>query len=171
MFAQVTLGIVKHMPLVSIGENYLVNSFGAIKNAGGLNSRLNYIYAIVRSCVARGVISAGLHPTLSVHHRHPRNVLNLVDDLMEPMRPIADYMIWQIGVENKLQKLTPELKSSLASITSVNTPLVEKNEFVELSPLSLAAVKMARSFVVYSQGKKDTFLTPRLPAELDYKIL
>ncbi len=140
------------------------------KNAAGLNSGLNYAYAIVRSCVARGVISAGLHPTFSVHHRNPRNTLNLVDDLMEPMRPIADYLVWQIGSEDKFNNLTPEIKSMLASITAINTPLVLKSEFIENSPLSLASLKMARSFASYCMGNENLFLTPRLPTQFDYKI-
>ena len=52
--------------------------------AAGLNVALNYSYAIVRACVARGLSGAGLHPSFSLHHKNPQNPINLVDDLLEP---------------------------------------------------------------------------------------
>lgn len=124
------------------------------QDAPGLNSALNYVYAIVRACVARGVSSAGLHPSFSVHHKNPQNPLNLVDDLIEPFRPIADYVVWQKRASYD-GDLIPENKRDLASITTFLVQL-EGN----LSPLSLAAVKISRSFANYCLRESDEFLTP-----------
>ena len=146
------------------------SSFRRNQNSGGLNSALNYAYAIIRACVARGVVGAGLHPTFSLHHKNPQNPLNLVDDLMEPLRPIADYMIWQIGIE-KLNELVPENKATLASITTTETPLFYGRKFEEVSPLSLATVKICRSFANYCRGARSDFLMPTLPNPLDLQGL
>ena len=57
-----------------------------------LNSALNYGYAIVRALMAREVVCAGLAPALGLHHCSQLNAFNLVDDLMEPLRPSIDLL-------------------------------------------------------------------------------
>ncbi len=140
------------------------NEFRRDHDATGLNAALNYIYAVIRSCVARGVSAAGLHPSFSLCHKNPQNPLNLVDDLVEPFRPVADYRIWQ-GDARCFQELSPEIKASLSSIATMAIPLKE-----ETSPLSLAAVKVCRSFAGYCLGETDDFLLPALPAASDVSI-
>lgn len=130
-------------------------------DADGLNAALNYSYALIRSCVARGVSGAGLHPSFSVHHKNPQNPFNLVDDLIEPFRPIADYMLWYGGSE-KYRELTPENKATLAAVITLRLPIDD-----EFSPLSLAAVRICRSFANYCQGEQGDFLTPAMPYPLD----
>lgn len=56
----------------------------------GLNSLLNYGYAILRAAVARAIVAAGLHPALGLHHSNRGNPFCLADDLMEPLRPMVD---------------------------------------------------------------------------------
>jgi len=130
-------------------------------NAGGLNTALNYCYAVVRACVARGVSSAGLHPSFSLHHKNPQNPLNLVDDLMEPFRPVADYVLWletcDVG-EGTYGELTSEIKASLAAVASIVLPIGKGS-----SPLSLAAAKMCRSFADYCLGSGVDLHTPCMP--------
>jgi len=139
------------------------------RSAAGINIALNYCYAIVRACVARGISGAGLHPSFSLHHKNPQNALNLVDDLMEPFRPIADYMLWhgrQKDSDSSYNEMTPQAKIALAAVTNLVVP-VER----EASPLSLAAVKVCRSFAAYCQGQSDDFLTPGVPSPLDMAAL
>lgn len=140
------------------------------QNVGGINSALNYGYTIVRACTARGVVAAGLHPTFSLHHKNPKNSFNLVDDLMEPFRPIVDFLIWRIG-EEKLNELNPETKLTLASITALKVPLKLEKEYIEDSPLSLAMIKLGRSFADYCEGNAQSFLVPELPNPIDYSVL
>ena len=137
------------------------------QNSTGLNSALNYAYAIVRACTARGIVAAGLHPTFSVHHRNPTNALNLVDDFVEPFRPIVDYMIWRIG-EDKLKELSPEIKLKLASVTALKIPIKLGKEIMDESPMSLATVKICRSFASYCNGSSNDFFVPELPNPMDY---
>ena len=56
----------------------------------GLNSLLNYGYAVVRAAVARALIAAGLLPVVGLHHANRSNPFCLADDLVEPLRPLVD---------------------------------------------------------------------------------
>jgi len=64
------------------------SSFRRDREAPGVNAMLNYGYTVVRSAVARAVVSVGLHPSVSIQHR--RSPLALVDDLIEPFRAVVD---------------------------------------------------------------------------------
>lgn len=80
---------------------------------------LNYGYALLRASIARGVVSSGLHPSLGVFHSNQFNAFNLVDDLIEPFRPIVDKTVFEIiANENTLidQELNPEIKRKLLEI-------------------------------------------------------
>nr|MBN2278064.1 type II CRISPR-associated endonuclease Cas1 [candidate division Zixibacteria bacterium] len=61
----------------------------------GINRLLNYGYAIMRGIVCRAICASGLHPTLGVHHHNRYNPFCLADDLMEPLRPLADRAVWR----------------------------------------------------------------------------
>ncbi|MDC0131960.1 type II CRISPR-associated endonuclease Cas1 [Alphaproteobacteria bacterium] len=128
----------------------------------GVNSSLNYAYAVLRACVARALCASGLHPSFSLHHRNARNPLNLADDLIEPLRPIADYLIF-LHEEEFSTELAIRSKQKLASLVNIRTRTSEG-----LTPLSLATVKMCRSLADYYAGEIDTISTPLLPRELDY---
>ncbi|QDZ41911.1 type II CRISPR-associated endonuclease Cas1 [Corynebacterium sp. sy039] len=57
------------------------------------NSALNYGYTILRGVGIRAVYSAGLWPALGVFHHGRSNAFNLVDDLIEPFRPVVDLVV------------------------------------------------------------------------------
>jgi len=63
-------------------------------NQPGINSLLNYGYAIMRAMVARAIVGSGLHPALGVFHQNQYNGLCLADDLMEPFRPWVDWLVF-----------------------------------------------------------------------------
>ena len=83
---------------------------------GGVNAMLNYGYAIIRSMVARAVCGAGLHPTLGIHHIGGANPMCLVDDLMEPFRPIVDCVVYNLSQQGNSQ-ITTEVKKVLSNLT------------------------------------------------------
>lgn len=68
-------------------------SFSRDPDAAGINSFLNYGYAVVRSAMARAIAGAGLHPGLGLFHSSHKNPMPLADDLMEPWRPIVDLAV------------------------------------------------------------------------------
>lgn len=62
----------------------------------GCNNVLNYGYAIVRALVARAIVGSGLHPALGIQHSNQYNGLCLADDLMEPLRPWVDLIVYDL---------------------------------------------------------------------------
>ena len=83
-------------------------------NAGGKNALLNYGYTVLRAATARAVCGSGLNPALGLHHDSRINPFALVDDLMEPFRPLVDSIVRDIAA------ISPELdvqqKRSLAAV-------------------------------------------------------
>lgn len=85
----------------------------------GINSLLNYGYAIVRAMIARGICGAGLHPTIGLFHQNQYNALCLADDLMEPFRPWVDFLVYQMVQQNKLE-INQETKQVLLELLNEN---------------------------------------------------
>jgi CRISPR-associated protein Cas1 len=77
----------------------------------GINSALNYGYAIIRGAMARFLATYGFTSALGLHHRSELNNFNLADDLMEPFRPVIDLLVY-INFQSE-DELTPESKHLL----------------------------------------------------------
>lgn len=90
------------------------SAFRRDRAAEGINTLLNYGYTVLRATTARSVVAAGLHPTIGLHHKNESNPMRLVDDLMEPFRPIIDLRVWQLHKENK-NEINAETKQEIAS--------------------------------------------------------
>lgn len=54
------------------------------------NQLLTYGYGVLRATVARAVCAAALHASLGLNHHNRYDAFCLVDDLMEPCRPLVD---------------------------------------------------------------------------------
>lgn len=85
------------------------------QDGGGLNALLNYGYTVLRSAMARSVVAAGLHPSIGLHHCNDSNAMRLVDDLMEPFRPVVDLKVWQLNRQSE-SEVTPETKRALVRV-------------------------------------------------------
>lgn len=134
---------------------------GFIRNANGddiLNSALNYGYAVLRSSVARSIAACGLNPALSIFHSNRHNPFALADDLMEPLRPLAD---WQVRSNQSLfsadKDLTPVLKKTLAEITGKK--LYFKNEEFSFAP---ALQKYVISYFNYLKKETEFIEIPEI---------
>jgi CRISP-associated protein Cas1 len=108
---------------------------------GGANALLNYGYAVLRAAVARAIAGAGLNPALGIHHHNESNPFCLVDDLMEPYRPLVDFQVKRMHADG-ISELSPEIKKRLAGILSLELRMQDMN-----SVLTNAIQKMAQSFV------------------------
>jgi len=69
---------------------------------GGPNGLLNYGYAVLRAMTARAVCAAGLHPSLGLHHHNRHDAFCLVNDMMEPWRPLVDESAARIATAREL---------------------------------------------------------------------
>lgn len=117
MVKQVQSGDAKNTEAFAAGLywSYLFKAFNRHDDLDGRNAALNYGYAIIRGCMARAVVGAGLLPCFGIHHANKLNAFNLVDDLMEPLRPYVDYCVkkWDVGQKDTL---TPALKHKLVQV-------------------------------------------------------
>lgn len=95
------------------------NDFRRNYDAPGINSLLNYGYAVMRAAVARAIVSTGLHPSLGLHHHNQYNSFCLADDLIEPLRPAVDIKVYSLykNLPNE-PELTPDNKRVLLEILS-----------------------------------------------------
>jgi len=60
------------------------------RSESGINSALNYGYAVIRAAVARALAAHGFLLTQGIHHSSELNPFNLADDFLEPLRPVVD---------------------------------------------------------------------------------
>lgn len=90
------------------------NRFGDAPNA-----LLNFGYAVLRSIVARALVSTGLLPVLGIFHKNKYNPYCLADDVMEPYRPFVDKMVVNyVNNYGDTEELTKEVKAYLLGIAT-----------------------------------------------------
>ena len=82
----------------------------------GINSLLNYGYAIIRAMMARSICGAGLHPTLGLFHKNQYNALCLADDVMEPFRPWIDQRVYQLAQQQASVEVNQYSKQSILEL-------------------------------------------------------
>jgi len=130
------------------------------RNSQGSNALLNYGYAVLRAATARAIVSSGLHPSLSVHHKSGGDPLALADDLMEPFRPTTDLAVHKLldqGIET-----VEEGRTALVDCLSASFQTKDGN-----SPLSQVLVRLVQSLSrSFDAGKADlVFPLQPLPDE------
>ena len=89
------------------------------------NGMLNYGYAVMRACVARGLVAAGLLPAFGIGHASQANAFNLADDVIEPFRPFIDRAVWKLSEGGTLRtgELTVPHRQTLAALPVSETRL------------------------------------------------
>lgn len=128
------------------------------RDAGDVNSLLNYGYAILRAVIARSIVSSGLIPTLGIHHSNKYNAYCLADDIMEPYRPYVDLLVVNI-VENAGLKaeLTKETKMQLLTIPTIDVSMGRLTR-----PLMVAASMTTASLAKCYLGESRKILYPEI---------
>ena len=122
------------------------------------NNLLNYGYAILRACVARGLVGSGLLPTLGIHHHKRYNAYCLADDIMEPYRPFVDQLVIDIMQQvDDYSELTRDLKAKLLAIPSLDVIVDGKR-----SPLMIAVGLTTASLAKCFNGEARKIAYPEL---------
>lgn len=122
------------------------------------NNLLNYGYAILRACVARGLVGSGLLPTLGIHHHNRYNAYCLADDIMEPYRPFVDDLVINIMQQYPdYSELTRSIKAALLTIPSLDVTLDGKR-----SPLMIAVGQTTASLAKCFNGELRKIAYPEL---------
>lgn len=143
------------------------DGFRRDQQGGGINGLLNYGYTVLRAAVARAVVAAGLHPSIGLHHSHDNNAMRLVDDLMEPFRPIIDLKVWQLRRQGE-EGVTPEVKRAL-----VRTLYDDMQTAAGGTPVMVCAQRLAVSLAQVYLGERDKLDLPMpgLPLALAAALL
>jgi CRISPR-associated protein Cas1 len=127
----------------------------------GTDALLNYGYTILRSATARAVVAAGLHPSLGVHHRNRADDFCLVDDLMEPFRPLVDAAVARLAEGGK-ETVDVEAKRELAGLAAMDMQTARGT-----TPLATCLERLAVSLgQAYESGEARLDL-PAAPLPLD----
>jgi CRISPR-associated protein Cas1 len=123
-------------------------SFRRNRDQPGVNALLNYGYAVLRATVARRVMGSGLTPGIGIYHGNAGNPMRLVDDLMEPFRPVVDAFVWRL-LQDEVVDVTPAAKRILARL-----PTRTLRTDAGLSPLTVVVERLCQSFVGALQGDR-----------------
>ncbi len=107
----------------------------------GINSMLNYGYAVMRAAVARAIVAAGLHPTLGIRHANRSDAFCLADDLVEPIRPLVDARVREL-YRDGVEAINPSAKKGLLELLTATVRLAEQT-----GPLMVAIHRMVASLV------------------------
>lgn len=130
------------------------SDFRRDQDGGGINALLNYGYTIIRSATARAVVAAGLHPSIGLHHSNDGNAMRLVDDLMEPFRPIIDLKVWQLQHAGE-SHIIPDTKRAL-----VRTLYDDMQSIAGATPVMVCMQKLAVSLAQVYLGERDKLELP-----------
>lgn len=132
-----------------------------------INAGLNYGYTILRSQLARIVVGYGLNPLLGLFHKNEYNAFNLVDDLIEPFRPIVDLWVYY-HLKNE-QFLTYQKRIELVNILNVKVKYGK-----EITTVTNAMDKYVKAFIRTIEMNDDTaFNCPVIlkeEVEKDYEV-
>ena len=133
----------------------------------GINSLLNYGYTILRSSASRAVFSCGLTPAIGIHHSNMENAFCLVDDLMEPYRPIVDFMVKKISQQTpQISELTADHKKILSGVLQIEVTTANN----EKTSLNNSLIRLCQSFVDSLGQKKDLLELPILPTDFEIEV-
>ena len=124
------------------------------QSGDGINALLNYGYTIARSTTARAIVAAGLHPSIGLHHSNDANAMRLVDDLMEPFRPVIDLKVWQLHQQGE-SHVTPETKRAL-----VRTLYDDMQSAAGATPVMVCMQKLATSLAQVYLGEREKLELP-----------
>lgn len=123
------------------------------------NAFLNYGYAVLRAAIGRAVVAAGLLPMIGLHHRHRSNAFCLVDDLIEPLRPMVDFLARELVALGK-KELDREAKETLLGMLTIPVSIGQTR-----GPLMSNIHKMVSSLVRCYQGEATKLDIPKIIKE------
>jgi len=83
----------------------------------GFNVCINYLYGIFKNQMETAILSMGLDPALGVLHRDGYKMPSLVFDLMEPFRPVADRMLFELILRGTPSDMIEKKEDSTCTIT------------------------------------------------------
>ena len=109
-----------------------------------VNGALNYGYTIFRGRCIRAICEAGLWPALGVFHHSRSNGFNLVDDLIEPFRPVIDWTVLNFHPNGEVSD--SKVRQSL--VAALEEPFQKDGHTV-----ATVMGTLAQNFGMYAEGE------------------
>jgi CRISP-associated protein Cas1 len=142
-------------------KNLDTEAFRRDPQAAGVNSFLNYGYAVLRAAIARAIVAAGLLPSLGLHHRNRSNPFCLADDLIEPLRPLVDDRVRELFRQG-YDELNQPAKAALLELLTERVSVGGGEE--NLGPLMVQLHRYVASLVhCYSGETRELQIPVTLP--------
>lgn len=116
--------------------------------------------AVVRSTIARSLVSAGFHPTFGIHHDSQLNAFNLADDLIEPYRAIVDIVSHENTGSNV--QLSKNERKSIAHVIH-NACIIDKAKINVMSAIDIMVESLKR--IILDKSYEELKLPLVLPIE------
>lgn len=95
------------------------------KDESLINAALDYGYTIILSCVNREIVSNGYITQLGIGHSNVFNHFNLGSDIVEPLRPFVDEIVY----ENDFKKFDLEEKLVLVDLLNTKFKINNRMEY------------------------------------------
>lgn len=93
-----------------------------------INAALNYGYAIILSICNREIVANGYITQLGLHHSNVFNMYNLGSDLIEPLRPFIDYVVYQLWDKGDLESFDKDEKMKVINALNQEVMLEGKKQ-------------------------------------------
>ncbi len=121
-----------------------------------INASLNYIYQIIKSSIIRTLSVYGLISYLGINHKSKVNNFNLVYDLIEPYRSIADLYVYNMRDEINYP-LSFTVRKKLINI--LNIPVLSNGK---KCTLEYSIENLIRSYIKSISTKEIKLITPQI---------
>jgi CRISPR-associated protein Cas1 len=132
------------------------------RDAADSNRLLIYIYAVLRAATARALIGAGLLPALGLFHSNRGDTFALASDMMEPFRPFADAIVWELVRSGRAgEPFGRGLKTHLLAVLNLGVRIDG-----QIMPLSMALERTASSVASSFNQRKNLLRLPDGTADL-----
>lgn len=125
------------------------------ENANGANSLLNYGYAVLLSTTLQKLFAVGIDPTFGIAHVVREHSTPLAYDLMEPFRPLVDWMVadWiGRGEEEPGAGVTPDSRKWMTSLPA--RTISQGDSEIQIQAAIEQAVRSFRTGVTQKQVGK-----------------
>lgn len=137
---------------------YILTDFQRERFGDAPNNYLNFGYAVLRSIVARALVSSGMLPAQGIFHKNKYNPYCLADDIMEPYRPFIDKLVLEYITKYPFEEeLSKQAKAHLLQIATEDVFIDDKKR-----PLMVAVTTTTASLYKCFTGERRTILYPKL---------
>ncbi len=124
----------------------------------GINRSLNYGYKILTSRISSSIVKFGLNPAFGFFHKNDKSYFNLSHDLIEPFRPVVDWVIFKNNCDiSKNDELNFKIRLELVKILDYYVYIDGK-----IMKIKNAIDYMVRSIVSYLHNTREDILLPEI---------